>query len=183
MRDASATVICFAASLSDPTRRRWRRPSSEYVRYQSLPRRSPRTFSTRKELCLTAMIWPFREFPLRKTPQKGRSESAPEMQKPMNPILGTHGPSIERRGRDSNPRYPCGYTGFRDQHDRPLCHLSEATMSQHLRRLANGGRIVAVIFRKCQVSCFLRRNGRFTVVGRFAVVPSDCGISEVGCEW
>ena len=35
-----------------------------------------------------------------------------------------------RRGRDSNPRYPCGYTGFRDQHNRPLCHLSEAKMSQ-----------------------------------------------------
>jgi integrase len=32
---------------------------------------------------------------------------------------------IERRGRDSNPGYPCGHTGFRDQHNRPLCHLSE----------------------------------------------------------
>ena len=31
----------------------------------------------------------------------------------------------ERRGRDSNPGYPCGHTGFRDQHNRPLCHLSE----------------------------------------------------------
>lgn len=31
---------------------------------------------------------------------------------------------MERRGRDSNPRYPCGYTGFRDRHNRPLCHLS-----------------------------------------------------------
>ena len=32
-----------------------------------------------------------------------------------------------RRGRDSNPGYPCGHTGFRDQHNRPLCHLSEGT--------------------------------------------------------
>lgn len=31
----------------------------------------------------------------------------------------------KRRGRDSNPGYPCGHTGFRDQHNRPLCHLSE----------------------------------------------------------
>ena len=33
----------------------------------------------------------------------------------------------KRRGRDSNPGYPCGHTGFRDQHNRPLCHLSEGT--------------------------------------------------------
>jgi hypothetical protein len=30
----------------------------------------------------------------------------------------------ERRGRDSNPRYPRGYNGFRDRPDRPLRHLS-----------------------------------------------------------
>ena len=30
-----------------------------------------------------------------------------------------------RRGRDSNPRYPCGYNGFRDRPDQPLRHLSE----------------------------------------------------------
>ena len=30
----------------------------------------------------------------------------------------------QRRGRDLNPRNPCGFTGFRDRHDRPLCHLS-----------------------------------------------------------
>ncbi len=30
----------------------------------------------------------------------------------------------KRRGRDLNPRNPCGFTGFRDRHDRPLCHLS-----------------------------------------------------------
>ena len=29
-----------------------------------------------------------------------------------------------RRGRDSNPRYPCEYIGFRDRRDRPLRHLS-----------------------------------------------------------
>jgi hypothetical protein len=31
----------------------------------------------------------------------------------------------ERRGRDSNPRYTCVHTGFRDRPDRPLRHLSE----------------------------------------------------------
>lgn len=29
-----------------------------------------------------------------------------------------------RRGWDSNPRYPCGYNGFRDRPVRPLRHLS-----------------------------------------------------------
>ena len=29
-----------------------------------------------------------------------------------------------RRGRDSNPRYPCGHICFRDRPDRPLWHLS-----------------------------------------------------------
>ena len=29
-----------------------------------------------------------------------------------------------RRGRDSNPRYPCGHFCFRDRPDRPLRHLS-----------------------------------------------------------
>jgi hypothetical protein len=29
-----------------------------------------------------------------------------------------------RRGRDSNPRYPCGYVGFQDRCIQPLCHLS-----------------------------------------------------------
>jgi len=31
-----------------------------------------------------------------------------------------------RRDRDSNPGYPCGYSGFQDRCDRPLCHLSGA---------------------------------------------------------
>ena len=30
-----------------------------------------------------------------------------------------------RRGRDSNPRYPCGHTGFRNRPIQPLWHLSE----------------------------------------------------------
>ena len=32
---------------------------------------------------------------------------------------------VLRRGRDSNPRYGCPHNGFRDRHNRPLCHLSE----------------------------------------------------------
>ncbi len=31
---------------------------------------------------------------------------------------------IKRRGRDSNPGYPHGYSGFQDRCNRPLCHLS-----------------------------------------------------------
>jgi site-specific DNA recombinase len=32
--------------------------------------------------------------------------------------------SIKRRGGDSNSRYPCGQTGFRNRRIQPLCHLS-----------------------------------------------------------
>jgi hypothetical protein len=34
-----------------------------------------------------------------------------------------------RRGRDSNPRWPLGQSGFQDRRDRPLCHLSEVVDS------------------------------------------------------
>ncbi len=34
------------------------------------------------------------------------------------------GPLSWRRGWDSNPRYPCGYSGFRDRPVQPLRHLS-----------------------------------------------------------
>src|SRR2546426_748934 len=33
-------------------------------------------------------------------------------------------------GWDSNPRYPCGYTGFRDRPFQPLTHLSELLDAQ-----------------------------------------------------
>ena len=33
-------------------------------------------------------------------------------------------PLVIRTGWDSNPRYPCGYTGFRDRRLQPLGHLS-----------------------------------------------------------
>ena len=33
---------------------------------------------------------------------------------------------FERRGGDSNSRYPFGQTGFRNRHIQPLCHLSKA---------------------------------------------------------
>ena len=33
-------------------------------------------------------------------------------------------PPGQRRGRDSNPRYPYGHTAFPVPHNRPLCHLS-----------------------------------------------------------
>src|SRR5438876_5014800 len=39
---------------------------------------------------------------------------------------GTGGrfPERSRTGWDSNPRYPCGHTGFRDRPFQPLTHLS-----------------------------------------------------------
>ena len=35
----------------------------------------------------------------------------------------------KRRGGDSNPRYPCGHTGFRDRPNQPLWHLSERLLA------------------------------------------------------
>ena len=43
----------------------------------------------------------------------------------------------QRRGRDSNPRYPCGYNGFRDRPDQPLRHLSECLLASHFRLTAD----------------------------------------------
>ena len=40
------------------------------------------------------------------------------------PAVGGDIFSVLRRGRDSNPRYGCPHNGFRDRHNRPLCHLS-----------------------------------------------------------
>ena len=39
-------------------------------------------------------------------------------------VFGSHGMSIWRRGRDSNPRYRFGYAGFQDRSHQPLGHLS-----------------------------------------------------------
>src|SRR5258706_15819750 len=41
-----------------------------------------------------------------------------------------------RRGWDSNPRYTCAYSGFRDRYIQPLCHLSGET---YFSRLGNRG--------------------------------------------
>ena len=40
------------------------------------------------------------------------------------PVLAENPDSVERRGGDSNSRYPCGQTGFRNRRIQPLCHLS-----------------------------------------------------------
>jgi hypothetical protein len=40
---------------------------------------------------------------------------------------------VWRRERDSNPRYPCGYSGFQDHRHRPLGHPSALKCRQILR--------------------------------------------------
>src|SRR5215831_4988291 len=35
-----------------------------------------------------------------------------------------------RRGRDSNPRNPCGFNGFRDRPIQPLSHLSAGVITR-----------------------------------------------------
>src|SRR6266446_4601295 len=39
-------------------------------------------------------------------------------------LTGTYWDGSWRRGWDSNPRYACAYSGFRDRHVQPLRHLS-----------------------------------------------------------
>src|SRR5438105_15952682 len=42
-----------------------------------------------------------------------------------------------RRGWDSNPRKPCGFSGFQDRRIRPLCHPSEAITTEVLHSEAS----------------------------------------------
>ncbi len=59
---------------------------------------------------------------VRHSSQQSRKHHKPLRSKSLwMPLTG------QRRGRDSNPRYPFGHTGFRNQHDKPLCHLSGYT--------------------------------------------------------
>ena len=68
---------------------------------------------------------------------------------PLEPGGGqeTPGGRSWRRGRDSNPRYPCGYTGFRNRHVRPLRHPS------------TGWRIVATAYFTVKDASFRIRRG------------------------
>src|SRR2546421_9303380 len=45
-------------------------------------------------------------------------------------------PACLRTGWDSNPRYPCGHTGFRDRPFQPLTHLSSKTVSRRSLHVA-----------------------------------------------
>src|SRR3546814_7612002 len=60
-----------------------------------------------------------------------------------------------RMGRDSNPRCPCGHTGFRDQRLQPLGHPSIADETE--RSAANGAPLLAKPQRTCKRG--LIRNG------------------------
>ncbi len=57
-------------------------------------------------------------------PDEARKVDEPQTARIMR-NCGSLRPIDKRRGGDSNPRYRFRYTGFRDRHDRPLCHLSE----------------------------------------------------------
>src|SRR4051794_19487815 len=63
----------------------------------------------------------------------------------------------ERRGGDSNPRYPFEYTAFPVLHNRPLCHLSGFSASKFIRSL---------------------QSGKLHPASRFASRLFDCGIFD-----
>jgi hypothetical protein len=77
-----------------------------------------------------------RRAPLRRTPG---SSSLPGTA-PAPPIICTARRNW-RKGRDSNPRDPCGPNGFQDRRNRPLCHPSGvwriACSNANQRRLRN----------------------------------------------
>src|SRR5438094_7406545 len=52
---------------------------------------------------------------------RGEDQRAREESRALRTIA-----SKMRRGWDSNPRKPCGFSGFQDRRIRPLCHPSEA---------------------------------------------------------
>jgi Fur family transcriptional regulator, peroxide stress response regulator len=62
---------------------------------------------------------------------------------------------ILRRGRDSNPRYPNGYNGFRDRPIQPLSHLSNIIPVKYIDNLAkfqHGCHIWSLIRRGREIS-------------------------------
>ena len=56
------------------------------------------------------------------------------------PAVGGDIFSVLRRGRDSNPRYGCPHNGFRDRHNRPLCHLSVRGAARKARAVGRPAR-------------------------------------------
>ena len=69
-------------------------------------------------------IWAFahREQKIPDTP--GHTTDPHFSRNPLSVLAMSISASFERRGGDSNSRYPCGQTGFRKRRIQPLCHLS-----------------------------------------------------------
>ena len=82
----------------------------------------------------------------------GTDEAADTNEESLDdPAENTGKPRLrKRRDRDSNPGYPCGYSGFQDRCNRPLCHLSGADATdigglcqrRHITRRHKVGRLV-----------------------------------------
>ena len=72
---------------------------------------------------------------------------------------------IWRRERDSNPRYPCGYSGFQDHRHRPLGHPSARLFYSGIRRMTR--RLITAVVR-----------GLSSATGAFLKVMT---LGSVGC--
>src|SRR5437867_13393262 len=58
---------------------------------------------------------------------ENRGAGSPIARTTREPIrVNRQNPMFPRRGWDSNPRKPCGFSGFQDRRIRPLCHPSGA---------------------------------------------------------
>src|SRR5690606_34595844 len=73
-----------------------------------------------------------------------------------------------RRGWDSNPRYPCGYSGFRDRYIQPLCHLSRNLVLLSTTGGFGSGRPAGLT---CLRKVSLRRNSASAVVETGTLAP------------
>src|SRR5262249_12129858 len=65
-----------------------------------------------------------------------RGSLCPTYTKPFDLLVQGRETGNWRRGRDSNPRYPSGYSGFQDHRHRPLGHLSASGFRPGFREFA-----------------------------------------------
>ncbi len=83
------------------------------------------------------------------TPRAEGADEKSDPETPQNPAKnGVLCSNSERRGRDSNPGYPCGHSGFQDRCNRPLCHLSNTCHRNELRSFCKSKRSS-----RCTPSC------------------------------
>ncbi len=96
------------------------------------------------------------DFSCREVAKDGTAgESEPDEKSPAKPSENEgNARLLKRRGRDSNPGYPHGYSGFQDRCNRPLCHLSGCGML--LREILGDWREKSIAAMSIETGCIRR---------------------------